>query len=103
MGPGLLESVYQSCLEEEFRIRGIKCDPQFRVPLSYKGISLSDYLVLDFFFPGELVLEIKAVDKIIPVFEAQLLTYLKLTNTRVGLLMNFNSPVLKDGLKRMVL
>jgi GxxExxY protein len=103
MGPGLLESVYQACMEEEFKIRGIECLPQHRLPLAYKGRTLSDEFVLDFFFPGRLVVELKAVERIIPVFEAQLLSYLRLTRTRVGLLLNFNAAVMKDGIKRMVL
>ncbi len=103
MGPGLLESVYQACLEEGFKLRGIDCLPQHHLPLVYKGRTLSDEFILDFYFPNQLVLELKAVEKIIPVHDAQLLTYLRLTRTRAGLLMNFNVPVLKDGLKRLVL
>jgi GxxExxY protein len=103
MGPGLLESVYQACLLEEFTLRGLSFEAQARLPLIYKGKVLNDPLILDFFFPGLLVVEIKAVEKLIPVHEAQLLSYLRLTKTRVGLLLNFNVPVLKDGLKRMVL
>ncbi len=103
MGPGLLESVYQACLLAEFKFRGIDCLPQHRLPLMYKGRTLQDEFVLDFFFPGLLVVELKAVEKIIPVHEAQLLSYLRLTKTRVGLLLNFNAAVLRDGIKRMVL
>lgn len=103
MGPGLLESVYQACLEEEFKFRGLDFSPLHRLPLAYKGRTLKDEFILDFFFPGLLVVELKAVEKIIPVHEAQLLSYLRLTRTRVGLLLNFNVPVLRDGIKRMVL
>jgi GxxExxY protein len=103
MGPGLLESVYQACLEYELTLRGIEYRAQDRSPLVYKGMPLPEYFVIDFYFPGRLVVELKAVDKIIPIHEAQLLTYLGLTNTHVGLLINFNVPVLKNGLKRMVL
>ena len=102
MGPGLLESVYQACLTEEFRLRKIDCLAQHRIPLVYKGNVINDELVIDYYFPGRLVVEIKAVDKSIPVYEAQLLSYLKLTKTRVGLLINFHVPVLKEGIKRMV-
>ena len=102
MGPGLLESVYQACLTEEFRLRKIDCLAQHRIPLVYKGNVINDELVMDYYFPGRLVVEIKAVDKSIPVYEAQLLSYLKLTKTRVGLLINFHVPVLKEGIKRMV-
>jgi GxxExxY protein len=103
MGPGLLESVYQKCLEEEMRLRAIQFEAQVRRFLEYKGrVSDEDYLVLDVFFPGKLVVELKAVEKLHPIHEAQLLTYLRLTKTPVGLLINFNVPVLKDGLKRML-
>ena len=102
MGPGLLESVYQACLTEEFRLRKIDCLAQHRIPLVYKGNVINDELVMDYYFPGRLVVEITAVDKSIPVYEAQLLSYLKLTKTRVGLLINFHVPVLKEGIKRMV-
>jgi GxxExxY protein len=105
MGPGLLESVYQKCLVHELRIRKVDCDPQSRLPLFYKGEVLSDEddLVMDIFFPGQLVVELKAVEKLLPIHEAQLLTYLRLSNTKTGLLINFNVRLLKDGLKRMVL
>jgi GxxExxY protein len=103
MGPGLLESVYQACMEQELGIRGIPCLPQDKTPLVYKGMPLPDYFKIDLHFPGRLVVELKAVDKVIPVHEAQLLTYLRLTGTHVGLMINFNVPVLKNGLKRMVL
>ena len=103
MGPGVLESIYQACLEEEFKLRGIACLAQHRFPLVYKGKPLKDDFIIDFYFPQLLVVEIKAVEKIIPVHEAQLLSYLRLTNTRVGLLLNFRVPVLRDGIRRMVL
>ena len=103
MGPGLLESVYQRCMEEELRLRNCPVDPQARIPLRYKGVALGDDLVMDLYFPDRLVVELKAVDKLVPVNEAQLLTYLRLSKTRVGLLINFNVPVLVNGLKRMVL
>src|ERR1043165_6732116 len=100
MGPGLLESIYQKCLEAEFTLRGLVFLPQARLPLIYKGKALDDDLLMDFYFPGQLVVAIKAVERPVPVHEAQLLTYLKLSKTKVGLLINFNVPVLKDGLKR---
>ena len=103
MGPGLLESVYQACLEQELLLRGIAFEPLARWPLVYKGAALKDEFVLDIFVPGRLVVELKAVEKLIPVHEAQLLTYLRLTRTKVGLLINFNVPVLKDGIVRRVL
>jgi GxxExxY protein len=103
MGPGLLESVYQKCLARELKRQGIACQLQARLPLVYKGEVLDDDFILDVFFPGQLVVELKAVEKLLPIHEAQLLTYLRLSQTRVGLLINFNVRLLKDGIKRMVL
>ena len=104
MGPGLLESVYQKCLVYELRLRKIECRPQARLPIVYKGEVIDDDdLVMDIFFPGRLVVELKAVEKLAPIHEAQLLTYLRLSKTHTGLLINFNVRLLKDGLKRMVL
>jgi GxxExxY protein len=104
MGPGLLESVYQKCRAREFSRQGIVCELQARLPLVYKGEVLDDdYFILDVFFPGQLVVELKTVEKLLPIHEAQLLTYLRLSKTRVGLLINFNVRLLKDGIKRMVL
>jgi GxxExxY protein len=104
MGPGLLESIYQKCMEMELRLRGLDFKAQARLPLVYKGIPLdADELKMDIYFPNQLVVELKAVEKLLPVHEAQLLTYLRLGKTHVGLLIDSNVPVLKDGLKRMVL
>jgi GxxExxY protein len=102
MGPGLLESVYQRCLEYELNSRGLTFQPQAKLPISYKGVWLDTELVMDVYFPGQLVVELKAVEKLLPIHEAQLLTCLRLSSTRVGLLINFNVRVLRDGLKRMV-
>ncbi|MCE9534214.1 MAG: GxxExxY protein [Planctomycetes bacterium] len=103
MGPGLLESVYQLCLERELKIQGIDCKPQARLPLVYKGDVVENEFIIDVFFPGQLVVELKSVEKLMPIHEAQLLTYLRLSKTRVGLLINFNVPLLRDGIKRMVI
>ena len=104
LGPGLLESVYQRCLVHELRLRKIECEPLARLPIVYKGVVIDkDDLVMDIFFPGRLVVELKAVEKLHPIHEAQLLTYLRLSKTHTGLLINFNVRLLKDGLKRMVL
>jgi len=104
MGPGLLESVYQKCMEYELQLRGIECEPQARLPLVYKGFRLdADDMVMDLYFPGKLVVELKAVEKMVPIYEAQVITYLHLSKTRTGLLINFNVRLLKEGLKRMVL
>jgi GxxExxY protein len=102
MGPGLLESVYQRCLERELKLRGLSFISQARLPLVYKGEPLGDDLVMDFYLPSVLVVELKAVEKLMPIHDAQLLTYLRLSQTHVGLLINFNVPLLKDGIKRLV-
>ncbi|MBV9126113.1 MAG: GxxExxY protein [Planctomycetes bacterium] len=104
MGPGLLESVYQKCLVYELRFRNLDGQSQARLPIVYKGkIIGEDDLVMDIYFPGRLVVELKAVEKLVPIHEAQLLTYLRLSKTHPGLLINFNVRLLKDDLKRMVL
>jgi GxxExxY protein len=103
LGPGLLESVYEECLCHELKLRAIEHVRQAPLPVIYKGLQLDHGFRVDVYFPGRLVIEIKAVDAIAPVHEAQLLTYLRLTGAHVGLLINFYVPVLKDGIKRMVL
>ena len=103
LGPGLLESVYEECLYTEMSLRGLEFERQVRLPVVYKGRTIDLDFRLDIYFPGRLVIELKAVDALCPVHEAQLLTYLRLSKTHVGLLINFNVPVLKDGIKRMVL
>jgi GxxExxY protein len=102
MGPGLLESVYQSCMEHELMLQGISFKPQVRLPLIYKGKPIDNEFIMDLYFPDQLVVELKAVEKLLPIHEAQLLTYLRLSKTHVGLLLNFNVRVLKDGIKRLV-
>ncbi|HZT81986.1 MAG TPA: GxxExxY protein [Gemmataceae bacterium] len=103
MGPGLLESVSQKCLERELQLQGVAFQAQKRLPLICKGEVVGEDLIMDFYFPDRLIVELKAVEKLLPVHEAQLLTYLRLSKTHTGLLINFNVPVLKDGIKRMVL
>ena len=103
LGPGLLESVYQTCLEMELKLRGIEFLSQHRVPVEYKGIVLPQDFILDIYLPGQLVVELKTVDKFAPIHDAQLLTYLRLTKTKVGLLLNFQVPTLKEGIKRLIL
>jgi GxxExxY protein len=103
MGPGLLELIYLQCMDAELRMRGLSFVPRAKLPLNYKGTDLETELQIDFYFPGELVVKLKAVEKLIPVHEAQMLTYLRLSKTRVGLLLNFNVPVLKNGVKRIIL
>jgi GxxExxY protein len=103
LGPGLLESIYQKCLGHELTLRGIGHRSQVQLPIIYKGAELGDDLIMDLVVAEELVVELKAVDKLQPIHEAQLLTYLRLSRIRRGLLINFNVTLLKDGLKRMVL
>jgi GxxExxY protein len=103
LGPGLLESAYEQCLCHELSLRGISFQRQVPLPVKYKGILLDCGYRIDLIVADEVILELKCVDKIIPVHEAQLLTYLKLSGKRVGLLINFNSEVLRTSIKRMVL
>jgi GxxExxY protein len=98
--PGLLESAYELALEHELRIRGLAVERQKAVALSYKAISLGDGFRLDLLVEDSLVVEVKAVDLLQPIHEAQLLTYLRLSGKRLCLLINFNVPVLKAGIKR---
>ena len=103
LGPGLLESASQASLAREFSLRNILFESQKILPVDYKGIRLECGYRLDFLVADKVVVEIKAVDIVHPIHEAQLLTYLKLTGCRVGLLINFNVPTLTEGIKRMVL
>lgn len=102
LGPGLLESAYEECLCHELRLRNIPFERQVDVPVSYKGLQLDCSYRLDICVQKIVILELKSVDALIPIHEAQLLTYLKLTGITTGLLVNFNVPVLKLGLKRIV-
>ncbi|MGI9055618.1 MAG: GxxExxY protein [Pyrinomonadaceae bacterium] len=102
LGPGLLESAYKECLSREFSIRGISFEKEKPLPLEYKGVKLECGYRLDFLVEKLIVLEIKAIEAIAPIHEAQLVTYLKLGGWRIGLLMNFNVLVLKDGIRRKI-
>ena len=103
LGPGLLESTYQVCIEHESTLRNIPFEHLVDLPLNYKDINLDAGYVIDLIYDKRVIVELKAVERVIPVHEAQLLTYMKLTGIRVGLLINFNVPVLKDGIYRRVL
>jgi GxxExxY protein len=103
LGPGLLESAYQTCLAHEFSIRGLTFEQQKPLPVEYKGTRLDCGYRLDFLVADKVVVELKAVDELHPVHEAQLMTYLKLTGCKVGLLINFNELLLKEGIRRRVL
>ena len=102
LGPGLLESAYEECLCHELTLRGISFSRQQALPVSYKGIRLDCGYRLDLLVANSVVVEIKAIDGLLPIHEAQLLTYLKMGGWQVGLLMNFNVPVLKGGIRRIV-
>ena len=102
MGPGLLESVYQHCLVHELRSRDILVQLQVPVTLHFKGKPLNKDYVIDMLVENEIIVELKAIDALLPIHEAQLLSYLKLSNKRIGLLINFNVTYLKQGFRRFV-
>ncbi len=103
IGPGLLESVYQVCMAHEATLRSMQFEQQVPLQVKYKNVTLDAGYRLDFIFERKVIVELKAVDEVLPVHEAQLLTYMKLTGIRVGLLLNFNVPVLKNGIYRRAL
>ena len=103
LGPGLLESAYQVCMCSELKLRGVPFEPKVSLPVLYKGCELDANYEIDIFVDRCIVVELKAVTEMHAVFEAQLLTYMKLSHSSVGLLINFNVPLLKDGLTRRVL
>jgi GxxExxY protein len=103
LGPGLLESAYEECLCHELQLRGLDFKRQVLLPLLYKGLKLDCGYKIDLIVRDEVILELKAVEKLLPIHEAQLLTYLRLTGKRVGLLINFNVPLLAQGIIRRVL
>jgi GxxExxY protein len=102
LGPGLLESVYSICLAHELRQRGLVVEREVKLPIVYDGVTLDAGLRLDLIVEACVIVETKAVERMIPVFDAQLLTYLKLTGHVLGLLINFNVPLIKDGIKRVI-
>ena len=103
LGPGLLESAYQLCMAHESKMRKLSFEQQVTLKVNYKGLELDGGYRLDFVYENRVVVELKTVESVLPVHEAQLLTYLKLTGIRVGLLINFNVPLLKSGIYRRVL
>ena len=103
LGPGLLEAVYEECLALELVDRGLTIQRQVKVPVVFKGRTLDMDYRLDMLVNDAVVLELKAVEKVLPVHEAQLLTYMKLSKKRVGLLLNFHTPYLRDSIKRFIL
>ncbi len=102
LGPGLLESAYEACLMYELQQRGLRVEQQVYQPVIYKGLKLDCGYRLDLVVEDQVIVELKAVSAILPIHEAQLLTYLKLRKLRLGLLINFNVPLLKNGIKRLL-
>ena len=102
LGPGLLESAYESCLAYELSERGLFVERQKGVPITYKSVEVDAGFRIDLLVDKKIIIELKAVESIAPIHKAQLLTYLKLTGLKVGLLMNFNVNILKQGLHRVV-
>ncbi len=103
LGPGLLESTYQACLARELALQNVSFEQQRALPVIYKGVAIDCGYRLDFLIEGKVIVELKAVEALHDVHDAQLLTYLKLTGCKVGLLINFNVAVLKNGIRRRVL
>ena len=103
IGPGLLESAYEECLCRELGSVGMHFERQRELPVVYKGVPVPSAYRLDLLVEGEVIVELKAVEAVLKVHEAQVLTYLRMSGLRVGLLINFNVPVLRDGIRRFVL
>jgi GxxExxY protein len=103
LGPGLLESTYEQCLAHELKIEGMPFKLQYPLPVEYKGIKLDCGYRIDLLVDNYLIVELKSVENVLPIHQAQLLTYMKLSGIKIGLLMNFNVKYMKDGIKRMVL
>lgn len=102
LGPGLLESAYEACLAYELRDSGLLVESQKPLPVVYRGVQLDCGYRLDLVVENQIILELKAIEKLLPIHEAQLLSYLKLSGLNRGLLINFHSQLLKDGIKRLV-
>lgn len=102
LGPGLLESAYQDCLKYELASNGLNYEAESKVALNYKGLIVGDVYRLDLIVEDRVIIELKSVTRVLDIHKAQLLTYLKLTNRKLGLLINFNEILLKNGIKRVV-
>jgi GxxExxY protein len=102
MGPGLLESVYQHCMVRELQLKGVSVAQTVPIPLLYKGEALNKDYIIDLLVEEEIIIELKSVDGLLPIHEAQLLSYLKLANKQLGYLINFNVPLIKQGFRRFV-
>jgi GxxExxY protein len=102
LGPGLLESVYEACLLDELQRKQIKTFHQVKLPIFYKGKELNKDFFIDILVENSIIIELKSVETLLPIHEVQLLTYLRLAEMKLGLLINFNVPVLKDGIRRKI-
>jgi len=102
MGPGLLESVYEMCLLRELQLRNVSAECQVGIPLNFKGFDLSKEYKIDILVEKEIIIELKSVDTLLPVHQAQIISYLKLADKRMGFLINFNVPLIKNGFRRFV-
>ncbi len=102
LGPGLMEQVYKACLKLELEERALRVQSEVLIPVLYKGLRLDLGFRVDLIVESEIIVELKAVESIAPIHKAQLLTYLKLTNKKLGLLINFNTPLIKDGIHRLI-
>lgn len=102
LGPGLLESVYQKALVQELKLRGFNVKSEVNIEINYKGVNVGSDLRLDIIVNDTIIIELKSVETILPIHKKQLLTYLRLTNLQLGLLINFNTNLLKDGITRIV-
>jgi GxxExxY protein len=102
LGPGLLESAYQECLEYELRKRALQVECEVLLPVIYEGVQIDAGYRIDMLVEGCVIIENKTVEKLLPIHQAQLLTYLKLRDCRLGFLLNWNVPLMKQGIKRMV-
>jgi GxxExxY protein len=102
LGPGLLESVYETCLLDELRSKNVKALNQVKLPVIYKGKELEKNFCIDILVENKIIIELKAVEEILPVHEVQLLTYMKLAEIYLGILINFNVPLIRDGIRRKI-
>lgn len=102
LGPGLLEKVYEACLVYEITKAGLEVKRQVDVPIVYDGVTLKEYLRLDIMVENSIIIEVKAVDIVNPVWNAQIISHLKLTDNELGFLINFNVPLIKNGIKRFI-
>lgn len=102
LGSGLLESTYEACLEFELNERGLRVERQINLPVSYKGLSIDAGYRLDLLIEDSIIVELKSVEQLLPLHQAKLLTYLKLSKKPLGFLINFNVPLIKQGIRRLI-